>query len=50
MEIDKATYEQQMLEHTKRQTIALEALRNFALIVLVLLAIGVVGWIVWALN
>lgn len=49
MEIDEGTYEQRMLQLAERQTTALEALRNFALILLTLMGLAAVTWVFFAL-
>jgi len=40
------TYEERMVDYAERQTKALEALRNFAFIVLLLGAVGLVVWLI----
>lgn len=43
-------YEDRMLAYAQRQTVALEALRNFAFIVLLVGALGAVIWLIAVLG
>lgn len=45
MDVEEQTYEQRMLGFAERQTVALEALRNFALILLALMVVGALTWV-----